>query len=37
MKGEITSLNISVAGALAMYEALRQRNIKDASSGGLDL
>lgn len=37
MKGEITSLNISVAGALAMYEALRQRNIKDAQSGGFDL
>ena len=34
MKGEITSLNISVAGALSMYEALRQRNIKDAMSGG---
>lgn len=37
MKGEITSLNISVAGALAMYEALRQRTIKDSMSGGSDL
>ena len=27
MKGEITSLNASVAAAVLMYEAMRQRNI----------
>ena len=28
MSGEITSLNVSVAAAVLMYEAVRQRTVK---------
>ena len=33
MMGKVPSLNVSVAGAIVMYEIVRQRRMKEASSG----
>ena len=35
MAGQVSSLNVSVAGAVVMYEAMRQRRVTTEASGGV--